>query len=73
MSILILEQELVDVTKEIEDTKEIVIQKHREALSWESKYKMATETKRYRDDELSANGEIGCMKAEIHRMEVKNK
>lgn len=71
MEILNLEQELQDRAKDIEDTKLIALEKHREALSWETKWKMASETKRNRDQEFAAASEIGLMKAEIHRMEVR--
>lgn len=66
-----LEQELSDRQKEVEEKKELVLDKHREALSWETKWKMVVETKKYRDDEHSNASEIASMKAEIHRMEVR--
>lgn len=71
MSTLSFQQELVDLTRELEDTKNLVQEKHREALSWETKFKMTVEAKKYRDEELSQESEIGCMRAEIHRMEVR--
>ena len=57
--------------QEIEDFKNQVKDKHYEALSWETKFKMALEAKKMRDDELAKCSEIGIMKSEIHRMEVK--
>lgn len=71
MSILSMEQDLNDLGKEIEEVKHQVMEKHNDALSWETKFKMAVETKKLRDEELSQSSEIGIMKAEIHRMEVK--
>lgn len=70
-AIVRLEQELADRHREVEEKKELVLDKHREALSWETKWKMVDETKRYRDEEHSNASEITSMKAEIHRMEVR--
>lgn len=66
-----LDKELNDRRKEVEEKKELVLDKHREALSWETKWKMVVETKKYRDDEHSSASEMASMKAEIHRMEVR--
>ncbi|XP_041777459.1 coiled-coil domain-containing protein 40 [Anopheles merus] len=71
MAVLNLEQELKDLGKEIEDCKQEVLEKHREALSWETKCKMSSEAKKFRDEETTQNSEIGIMKAEIHRMQVR--
>lgn len=71
MSILGMEQDLNELGKDIEEVKLLVLDKHNEALSWETKFKMAVETKKLRDEELAQSSEIGIMKAEIHRMEVK--
>jgi coiled-coil domain-containing protein 40 len=71
MNVLGLEQELIDLGQEIEDFKNQVKDKHYEALSWETKFKLALEARKMRDDELAKSSEIGIMKAEIHRMEVK--
>lgn len=71
MNVLGLEQELLDLGQEIEEFKNQVKDKHYEALSWETKFKMANEAKKMRDDELAKSSEIGIMKSEIHRMEVK--
>lgn len=71
ISFLHLEQELADREREIERTKELVLEKHHEALSWETKWKLAEEAKKYQHAELSATGEIGLIKSEIHRMEVR--
>ena len=71
MNVLSLEQDLNDMGKEIEELKNQVIDRHYEALSWETKFKMASEAKKLHDDELAKTSEIGIMKSEIHRMEVK--
>lgn len=71
MNVLNLEQELCDLGREIEEFKNQVKDKHYEALSWETKFKMALEARKMRDDELAKSSEIGIMKSEIHRMEVK--
>lgn len=71
MSVLHLEQALRDCAKEVELTKQRVMEKHREALSWETKWKMAQETRKYLQDEYAAASDIGVMRAEIHRMEVR--
>ncbi|XP_053697706.1 coiled-coil domain-containing protein 40 [Sabethes cyaneus] len=71
LSVLNLEQDLIDLGKEIDDCKQEVLAKHREALSWETKYKMSAEAKKFKDEESAQNSEIGIMKAEIHRMQVR--
>ncbi|XP_058060248.1 coiled-coil domain-containing protein 40 [Anopheles bellator] len=71
MAVLSLEQELRELGKEIEDCKQEVLEKHREALSWETKCKMSAEAKKFKDEETTQNSEIGIMKAEIHRMQVR--
>lgn len=71
LEILQLEEEIESIKNEIEQTKYLVMEKHHESLSWETKYKMAVETKKYCDAEMANNSEIALMKAEIHRMEVR--
>lgn len=71
MTVMSLEQKLVDLGRELEDFKQMVKDKHYETLSWETKFKMAQEAKKMRDDELAKSSEIGIMKSEIHRMQVK--
>lgn len=66
-----LQQEIDVRVTEVEETKELAIERHREALSWETKWKMAIETRRFRQQEFAAASEIGTMKSEIHRMEVR--
>lgn len=71
MEVLRIEQELCDLGQELLTFKEDVKTRHYETLSWETKFKMANEAKKMRDDELANCSEIGIMKAEIHRMEVR--
>lgn len=71
MEILNLEHEINVRAREIEENRQLAMEKHREALSWETKWKLATDTKKQRDQEFAAASEIGLMKAEIHRMEVR--
>jgi coiled-coil domain-containing protein 40 len=71
LQVLELEQLLSVIQLDIIDTKDVVMEKHREALSWETKYKLSLEAKKYRDDEMAKTSEIGCMRAEIHRMDVR--
>lgn len=66
-----IEQNLIALGQEIEDLKDEVKEKHFEALSWETKFKMTVEAKKMRDEELANSSEIGIMKSEIHRMEMK--
>ena len=71
MDALKMEQEIAELGEEIEALKKYVEDKHYMALSWETKFKMAAEAKKMRDEELAKSSEIGIMSAEIHRMEVK--
>lgn len=71
MNVMDLEQDMISLGQEIEDLKNEVKEKHYETLSWETKFKMAVEAKKMRDDELANSSEIGIMKSEIHRMELK--
>lgn len=48
-----------------------LIEKNREVLEWEKKLKMVLETKKNIKEENSKTGELGKMKLEIHRMEVR--
>jgi len=56
---------------EIELSKDLVLDNHREALSWETKHKLIEETIDWTKTEKSLNGEIGAMKIEIHRMNIR--
>ncbi|KAH8272184.1 hypothetical protein KR018_008781 [Drosophila ironensis] len=69
--ILKLEGGITELQNEIELHKDLVIDNHREALSWETKYKLLEETIRWSKSERSLSGEIGLMKTEIHRMNIR--
>lgn len=71
LSVLQTEEEINSLGIEIEELKVKVMDKHREALSWETKWKMVTEAKRQRDIEYAKGSENGIMKSEIHRMKVR--
>lgn len=71
MSVVQLENELLSITDEIDELKRLVLNRHHEALQWETKWKMIEEAKRQNDAEYAKSGEIGAMKMEIHRMEVR--
>uniref|UniRef100_A0A1B0FG75 Coiled-coil domain-containing protein 40 n=1 Tax=Glossina morsitans morsitans TaxID=37546 RepID=A0A1B0FG75_GLOMM len=71
MNVLNLEEEINELHKEIGRYKDIVLDKHRECLSWETKYKLIEETLRWRKDESTLESELGTMRNEIHRMEIR--
>lgn len=71
LSLIQLDNELVSISTEIDDLKRLVLDRHHEALSWETKWKMTEEAKRQNDQEYAKSGEIGAMKMEIRRMEVR--
>jgi coiled-coil domain-containing protein 40 len=70
-NVIEMEQNLIELGQELDELKDEVKEKHYQALSWETKFKMATEAKKMRDEELANSSEIGIMKSEIHRMEMK--
>ena len=72
MHVLKLEEEINDLQNEIEHYKDIVLDKHRESLSWETKYKLIEETLRWRKDESTLDSELGTMRTEIHRMQIRH-
>ncbi|XP_034098549.1 coiled-coil domain-containing protein 40 [Drosophila nasuta] len=67
-----LEKDINDLQNEIELNKDLVLDSHREALSWETKHKLIEETINWSKSESSLNGEIGAMKIEIHRMNIRH-
>ncbi|XP_034472838.1 coiled-coil domain-containing protein 40 [Drosophila innubila] len=71
ISTLKLEKDINDLQNEIELNKDLVLDNHREALSWETKHKLIEETIDWTKTEKSLNGEIGAMKIEIHRMNIR--
>lgn len=72
MSVVKMNEEIQNLERDIENTKQTVIEMHREALAWERKWKMVAESKKQLDEEYAKTSEIGVMKAEIHRMEVRH-
>lgn len=71
MEVLRLEEKINDLNSEIGHFKDIVLAKHRESLSWETKYKLIEETLLWRKDENAAQSEITTMRKEIHRMQIR--
>ncbi|KAH8385264.1 hypothetical protein KR009_003450 [Drosophila setifemur] len=71
LGLLKLECGITDLQNDIELHKDFVIENHREGLSWETKYKLLEETILWSKSERSFKGEIGLMKTEIHRMNIR--
>ncbi|KAH8245656.1 hypothetical protein KR038_010818 [Drosophila bunnanda] len=71
LGILKLEGTITELMNEIELNKDLVIDNHRETLSWETKYKLLEETIQWSKSERSIDGETGVMKTEIHRMNIR--
>ncbi|KAH8377362.1 hypothetical protein KR093_005007 [Drosophila rubida] len=67
-----LEKDINDLQNEIELSKDLVLDSHRESLSWETKHKLIEETINWSKSESSLDGEIGAMKIEIHRMNIRH-
>jgi hypothetical protein len=65
-----LQSEIRDVEQDKVQLVEKLLEKQRELLAWEKKLQMAQETKRDTDQERAKEGEVGAMRAEIHRMQV---
>lgn len=71
MAIVRVRDDIEAAARDIDALKRRVMEKHEEALSWETKWKLVEETKRANDAEYAKSGEISAMKSEIHRMEVR--
>jgi len=71
MQVLSIEADIDELQNDIEHYRDLVLDKHHEALSWETKYKLVEETLRWRKDEKAMESEIGQMKSEIHRMQIR--
>jgi hypothetical protein len=67
---VVLQSEIRDLDQEKVRLGESLLEKQREVLAWEKKLQMAQETKQSTQYEKGKEGDIGMMKAEIHRMEV---
>ncbi|XP_013109640.2 coiled-coil domain-containing protein 40 [Stomoxys calcitrans] len=72
MRVLELEESINELQIEIEHYKDEVLDKHRESLSWETKYKLIEETLRWRREEGALDSELGTMRTEIHRMQIRH-
>lgn len=70
MEALRLEADISQVEEDKVTLSNELIEMNREALAWEKKIQMCVEAKQTLDKERSEGGEVGNMKAEIHRMEV---
>ncbi|XP_075151557.1 lethal (2) 41Ab [Haematobia irritans] len=72
MRVLELEEDINELQNQIEHYKDEVLDKHRESLSWETKYKLIEETLRWRKEEAALDSELGTMRTEIHRMQIRH-
>ncbi|XP_023727369.1 coiled-coil domain-containing protein 40 isoform X2 [Cryptotermes secundus] len=68
---VLLQSEIRDLEQEKVQLGESLLEKQRELLAWEKKLQMAQETKQITQHERRKEGDVGAMKAEIHRMEVR--
>lgn len=68
-----LEETIANIEEEKQNLSEQLLQMNRETLAWEKKLQMAVETKTSVHKEKKEGGEIGNMKAEIHRMNVRKR
>jgi D-ribose pyranose/furanose isomerase RbsD len=65
-----LQSEIRDLEQDKIQLVEKLLEKQRELLAWEKKLQMAQETKRDTEQERAKEGDVGAMRAEIHRMQV---
>lgn len=70
MECLQLQEVIANFEEEKQNLSEQLLELNRETLAWEKKFQIATETKSNVLKEQKQDGEIGSMKAEIHRMNV---
>lgn len=70
MECLQLEEAIANFEEEKQNLSEQLLEFNRETLAWEKKLQIANETKSNLQKEVKQGGEIGNMKAEIHRMNV---
>jgi hypothetical protein len=66
---VVLKSEIHDLEQEIIQVGKSLLEKQRELLAWEKKLQIAQETKNTQQ-EREKEGDVGAMKAEIHRMQV---
>ena len=65
-----LQSEIRDLEQDKIQLVERLLEKQRELLAWEKKLQMAHETKRDTEQQRAREGDVGAMRAEIHRMQV---
>jgi hypothetical protein len=65
-----LQSEIQDLEQDKVQLVEKLLEKQRELLAWEKNLQMAQETQWDTDQERATEGEVGAMRAEIHRMQV---
>lgn len=65
-----LQSEIRDIEQDKIQLGETLLEKQRELLAWEKKLQMAQEVKRDTEQERGKEGDVGAMRAEIHRMQV---
>ncbi|XP_069697468.1 coiled-coil domain-containing protein 40 isoform X4 [Periplaneta americana] len=68
---VMLKSEIHDIEQEKFQLEESLLGKQRELLAWEKKLQMAQETKKSFECERGKEGDVGAMKSEIHRMQVR--
>ncbi|XP_065223460.1 coiled-coil domain-containing protein 40-like [Planococcus citri] len=68
---LVTVEEIENLEKSKKSLEEKLLELQREDLEWEKKIKLANEMKRNIMQDESENGDIGTMKTEIHRMEIR--
>lgn len=71
MESLKIDSDITDIEEDKVNLSNELIELNRLALTWEKKIQMAVETKRNMDQERGEGGEVGNMRAEIHRMNVR--
>ncbi|XP_068084309.1 coiled-coil domain-containing protein 40 [Anabrus simplex] len=71
MASLTLQADISDLQQEKQQLLQTLREGQGESLVWEKKLQMAVETKQTLERERSKEGEIGAMKSEIHRMQVR--
>ena len=65
-----LQSEIRDLEQDKVQLVEKLLEKQRELLAWEKMLQMGQETKRDTELERAKEGDVGAMRAEIHRMQV---
>ncbi|KAL0279683.1 UNVERIFIED_CONTAM: hypothetical protein PYX00_001184 [Menopon gallinae] len=66
-----MKSEITELEASMEELGEKMLETQKEILTWERKIKLASDTKDSIEREKAGSGEIGQMKIEIHRMEIR--